>query len=298
MENKKAIIYAGMAVLLWSTVATAFKIALRNLQPFELMFYSSVFSTITLFIAVIIKQKFINFKYLKIKDYLLFAFLGLLVPFGYYSILFKAYDLLPAQIAQAINFTWPIAIVILSVIIKKEKLSILQFAAIFISFIGAYVVISGGNFNNIINFNIQGIIYAFLSVFIWATYWLINKELNYDMSIALFFIFLFGSIYALITNVIFYPMAIPQITDLIPALYIGLFEMSITFFVWLTALKSAKSTVIVNNIIYLTPFISLLIINFILKEIIKNSTIIGLFLIISGIVLQLILKNKNLLTKS
>lgn len=298
MENKKAIIYAGMAVLLWSTVATAFKIALRNLQPFELMLYSSVFSTITLFIAVIIKQQFINFKYLEIKDYLLFAFLGLLVPFGYYSILFKAYDLLPAQIAQAINFTWPIAIVILSVIIKKEKLSILQFAAIFISFIGAYVVISGGNFNNIINFNIQGIIYAFLSVFIWATYWLINKELNYDMSIALFFIFLFGSIYALITNVIFYPMAIPQITDLIPALYIGLFEMSITFFVWLTALKSAKSTVIVNNIIYLTPFISLLIINFILKEIIKNSTIIGLFLIISGIVLQLILKNKNLLTKS
>jgi len=298
MENKKAIIYAGIAVLLWSTVATAFKIALRNLQPFELMLYSSVFSTIILFIAVIIKQQFINFKYLKIKDYLLFAFLGLLVPFGYYSILFKAYDLLPAQIAQAINFTWPIAIVILSVIIKKEKLSILQFAAIFISFIGAYVVISGGNFNNIINFNIQGIIYAFLSVFIWATYWLINKELNYDMSIALFFIFLFGSIYALITNVIFYPMTIPQITDLIPALYIGLFEMSITFFVWLTALKSAKSTVIVNNIIYLTPFISLLIINFILKEIIKNSTIIGLFLIISGIVLQLILKNKNLLTKS
>ena len=293
MENKKAIIYAGIAVLLWSTVATAFKIALRNLQPFELMFYSSVFSTIILFIAVIIKQRFINFKYLKIKDYLLFAFLGLLVPFGYYSILFKAYDLLPAQIAQAINFTWPIAIVILSVIIKKEKLSILQFAAIFISFIGAYVVISGGNFNNIINFNIQGIIYAFLSVFIWATYWLINRELNYDMSIALFFIFLFGSIYALITNVIFYPMAIPQIADLIPALYIGLFEMSITFFVWLTALKSAKSTVIVNNIIYLTPFISLLIINFILKEIIKNSTIIGLFLIISGIVLQLTLKNQK-----
>lgn len=293
MENKKAIIYAGIAVLLWSTVATAFKIALRNLQPFELMLYSSVFSTIILFIAVIIKQRFINFKYLKIKDYLLFAFLGLLVPFGYYSILFKAYDLLPAQIAQAINFTWPIAIVILSVIIKKEKLSILQFAAIFISFIGAYVVISGGNFNNIINFNIQGIIYAFLSVFIWATYWLINRELNYDMSIALFFIFLFGSIYALITNVIFYPMTIPQIADLIPALYVGLFEMSITFFVWLTALKSAKSTVIVNNIIYLTPFISLLIINFILKEIIKNSTIIGLFLIISGIVLQLTLKNQK-----
>ncbi|MEA3500791.1 MAG: DMT family transporter [Candidatus Marinimicrobia bacterium] len=298
MENKKAIIYAGIAVLLWSTVATAFKIALRNLQPFELMFYSSVFSTIILFIIVVIKQQLINFKYLKIKDYLLFAFLGLLVPFGYYSILFIAYDLLPAQIAQAINFTWPIAIVILSVIMKKEKLSILQFIAIFISFIGAYIVISGGDFKNIINFNIQGIIYAFLSVFIWAVYWLINRELNYDMSIALFFIFLFGSIYALITNAVFYSIAIPKISELIPALYVGLFEMSITFFVWLIALKSAKSTAIVNNVIYLTPFISLLIINYILKEIIKNSTIVGLFLIISGIILQLILKNKKFYIKN
>lgn len=96
----------------------------------------------------------------------------------------------------------------------------------------------------------------------------------------------------------FYSIAIPTITELIPALYVGLFEMSITFFVWLIALKSAKSTAIVNNIIYLTPFISLLIINYILKETIKNSTIIGLFLIVSGIVLQLILKNKNSLIKN
>ena len=293
MKNKKAIIFAGIAVLLWSTVATAFKIALRNLQPFELMLFSSIFSTIILFFILIIKQQFKNLKYLKIKDYLLFAFLGLLVPFGYYSILFMAYDLLPAQIAQAINFTWPIAIVLLNIIMKKEKISIIQFLAIFISFIGAYIVISGGNFKNIINFNVQGIIYAFISVFIWAIYWFINKELKYDMSIALFLIFLFGSVYALITNILFFQITIPEVKDLIPALYVGLFEMSITFFVWLTALKSTKSIAVVNNIIYLTPFISLLIINLILKEIIKNTTIIGLFLIISGILLQLLLKTKT-----
>ncbi len=293
MENKKSLIFAGIAVLLWSTVATAFKIALRNLQPFELMLYSTIFSTIILFIIVIIKQQISSFKYLKIKDYLLFAILGLLVPFGYYSILFLAYDLLPAQIAQAINFTWPIAIVLLSVILKKEKLSILQFLAIFISFIGAYTVISGGNFNNIVNFNIKGILFAFLSVFIWTIYWFINKELKYDMSITLFLIFFFGSIYALITNIFFHQIAFPTINDLIPAFYIGLFEMSITFYIWLIALKSSSSTRLVNNVIYLTPFISLLIISFILKETINNSTIIGLLLIVSGIILQLICKNKK-----
>ncbi|MEA1986027.1 MAG: DMT family transporter [Candidatus Marinimicrobia bacterium] len=293
MQNNKSILFAVIAVLLWSTVATAFKIALRNITPFELMLYASIFSSITLLIIIILKQKFSIFKKLKTKDYLIFAGMGLLVPCAYYIILFKAYDLLPAQIAQTINFTWPIAIVIISVVIKKEQLSLLQFLALFISFFGAIIVISGGNFSDFIAFNSQGIILAFISVFIWAIYWLINRELKYDGIVALFIIFSFGSIFAIITNIIFFDNQIPRLIDLIPALYVGLFEMSITFFIWLVALKSTKSTALINNIIYFTPFISLLIINFILKETIKNTTIIGLFLIVFGIILQLLIKKSN-----
>ena len=42
--------------------------------------------------------------------------LGLVNPFLYYLVLFKAYDLLPAQEAQAINYTWALMLAFLSVI--------------------------------------------------------------------------------------------------------------------------------------------------------------------------------------
>ena len=43
------------------------------------------------------------------------AALGFLNPFLYYVVLFKAYDLLPAQEAQPLNYTWAITLAILFV---------------------------------------------------------------------------------------------------------------------------------------------------------------------------------------
>ena len=43
-NQRHAIYYALAAVFLWSTVATAFKLALQQLSPLQLVFYASVFS--------------------------------------------------------------------------------------------------------------------------------------------------------------------------------------------------------------------------------------------------------------
>ena len=48
------------------------------------------------------------------------------------------------------------------------------------------------------------------------------------------------------------------LAGLLGGVYIGLFEMGITFLVWLKALKNAKTTAHVVNLIYLVPFLSLL----------------------------------------
>jgi drug/metabolite transporter (DMT)-like permease len=74
------------------------------------------------------------------------------------------------------------------------------------------------------------------------------------------------------------------------AIYIGLFEMGITFVLWLYALKYSSTTAKVSNLIYLSPFISLIIIHFAVGETILPSTVAGLLMIISGIILQQYLK--------
>ena len=70
------------------------------------------------------------------------------------------------------------------------------------------------------------------------------------------------------------------------SVYIGIFEMGITFFFWLKALSLAATTDKVSNLVYFAPFISLLFVNFILKEHVYYTTPAGLLLIIGGILIQ------------
>ena len=51
-RDRRALLLGLAAVLLWSTVATAFKVALRYLDVFQLVFYASVTSALALLVAV------------------------------------------------------------------------------------------------------------------------------------------------------------------------------------------------------------------------------------------------------
>ena len=62
--------------------------------------------------------------------------------------------------------------------------------------------------------------------------------------------------------------------------------MSITFVIWLKALKFSSDTAKVSNLIYLAPFIGLFWINSTVGEAIHLSTIVGLVLIVGGILFQ------------
>jgi len=73
------------------------------------------------------------------------AALGFLNPFLYYVILFKAYSLLPAQEAQPLNWTWPIMLVLLSIVILKQPIRWVNVLAIVISFSGVLVISTRGD---------------------------------------------------------------------------------------------------------------------------------------------------------
>lgn len=55
--KQRSIIYSVSAVLLWSTVATAFKLALEGLSYDQLLFYSSLSSTIVLLIIMMFSDR-------------------------------------------------------------------------------------------------------------------------------------------------------------------------------------------------------------------------------------------------
>ena len=287
MENqKKAYIFAVSAVLLWSTVATAFKIALAYLNFIELLFFSSISSLTILLIIILIQNKFKLLFTNSKKEIAQSVLMGFLNPFLYYLILFKAYKLLPAQEALTLNYTWAILVVLLSIPLLKQKIRIINILALFVSFFGLIVIATHGSIINFKFSNKFGVALAIGSSLIWASFWLLNMKDKRDEIIKLFLSFFFGVIFISILGVSTNQISTINFTSYLSTVYIGFFEMGITFVLWLYALKYSNTTAQISNLIYLSPFLSLFFINLVIGEKILISTIVGLIFIVLGILLQ------------
>ncbi len=287
MDNqKKAYGYALATVLLWSTVASAFKITLRYLTFLEMLFLASLTSAVAIFGILCIQGKLGLLGGMTRREWLHSAFLGLLNPFAYYLILFKAYDLLPAQEAQPLNYTWPIMLVLLSAVILRQKIRAASMIAILLSFAGVLVVSTRGDLQSLRFTNPAGAALALSSSILWALFWLLNVKDTRDETLKLFLCFVFGTVYTFAAFALFSPLRCLPLQGLVGACYIGLFEMGITFVLWLKALTLSRSAAQVGNLIYLSPFVSLFFIAVTVGEPILPSTVLGLSLIMAGVLLQ------------
>jgi drug/metabolite transporter (DMT)-like permease len=289
-QHKLAYAYALVAVGFWATSATAFKLSLRHVDQLPLLLFASVASTGVFLAYLAVTGKWQQLRTFTARDFLWSAGLGLLNPFLYYVILFKAYSLLPAQEAQPINFVWPLTLVLLSIPLLGQRIRLASILAILISFTGVVVIATHPRTPaDIFAFRFSsapGVLLALGSTVIWALFWVINTKDRQDEAVRLFVNFVFASVYIVLLVLLLGQARLDDWWGLLGGLYVGLFEMGITFLVWLKALRSAKTTAHVVNLIYLVPFLSLLVIALVLGEKILPSTMVGLLLIVTGIVLQ------------
>lgn len=291
--QRTAYAYGLATVLLWSTVASAFKISLRHLDSVQLLCISTLVSTATLLLILALQGKLSALRGLNRKDIVRSALLGLLNPLFYYLILFKAYDLLPAQEAQPLNYTWAITLALLSIPLLGQRITARDFLAMGVSYLGVLTICTRGDVLGLSFADPLGAGLALASTVIWALYWIFNTRDRMDPTLRLFLNFVFGSLYILPTTWLLSDFTTVNLAGLLGATYVGVFEMGITFIFWLKALKLSRTTAQVGNLIYFSPFLSLIFIRVFVGEAILPSTIIGLALIIAGNILQKMRRTKQ-----
>lgn len=287
MKNQtKAYCYALATVLLWSTVASAFKLSLRVMDPMQLLLYASTTSLATLLIILAARGGIGKLTNMSRAQWLQSAALGAMNPFLYYVVLFKAYDLLPAQEAQPLNYTWAVTLALLSIPLLGQRIGLRELGALIVSYAGVVVISTHSDPLGMRFSDPLGVALALGSTIIWALYWIAGTRDKRDPVAGLTANFLFGTAYVFIATVL---TSDPIVTDwraLSGAAYVGVFEMGLTFVLWLSALRLSETTAKVGNLIFLSPFVSLLLIHHFVGEEILPSTIWGLALIVCGIALQ------------
>lgn len=290
-KNQRHAVWFGLAaVLCWSTVATAFKLSLTVLTPLQLTLVASLTSFLFLLLVVVAQGKLLAFFTVIRQQFLLSLVFGLINPCLYYWLLFNAYSLLPAQTAQAINYTWAIALTLLAVPLLKQRLRWFDLIAAGLCYLGVCVIAARGDLGSLHFVNFTGVMFALMSTLVWALYWIFNQRDSRDPVLGLCCNFFFATpvllIWCWFNNELFTLLGNTSWQGWAGGIYVGLFEMGLAFMLWLFALKKAVRMANVANLIFISPFISLVIIALVLQEVILGSTLIGLSLIMSGLISQ------------
>lgn len=288
-QDRQAILFGLGAVALWSTVATAFKVALAWMSPLELMWLAVLVSW-ALMGALVIKQG--NIATALRTGWKTAAWAGLMNPVAYYLVLFAAYDRLPGQEAMALNYTWALAMAFLAVPLLGQRLTRMDIVAGLVAYAGVWVIATRGAVLNVSFADPLGVVLALASTLLWALYWLLNAR---------------DSRSPLVGQWQNFSVGLPVLTLLLllgpgyqwhgwPAfgagVYVGLFEMGVAFILWQLAVHKVSRTAKVSNLIFLSPPVSLLLLFLVVGEPILPSTLIGLVLILLGLGLQQAQKNE------
>lgn len=285
-DQRKATLHALSAVLMWSTVASAFKLSLRHMDPAQLLFYSSLASTVCLGAILAAQGRLGLVMAMTRRQYIRPVLLGALNPFLYYLILFAAYDRLPAQLAQPINYTWAITLTLLSIPLLKQKISRRDLAAVFVGYAGVLVISTRGD---VAGMNVEsplGVGLALLSTVLWAFFWIVGARDDRDPVAGLLLNFA-ASLPMTLTVCLATTGLVPKSPlGYLGAAYVGVFEMGLAFALWLSAMRNAANTARIANLIFLSPFLSLVFIHFVVGEDILPSTFAGLVLIMAGLAIQ------------
>lgn len=291
-DKNKAIVYAAVAVLSWSTVATMFKITLKHFTYFEMLLVASFSALVVFAVAITVQKKWGELNTLTRSQWGWGMAMGLLNPVAYYLVLFKSYALLPAQVAQPINYSWPIVLLVLLAVIARKPIPKVKYIGMCLSLGGVTLISLGTGGVSGESLPVAGLLLALCSAFLWAAYWIVNNQnKKMDATVALFLSFLFGSVYLFVAALCI-GVDLSSTTGLLSAVYVGAFEMGIPFIFFGLAIRTTDNPALVNQMCYLSPFISLFLIHTFLGEQIYATTYGGLFLIVFGIVFNEYLAEK------
>ena len=272
-KQTQAYLYAAVTVLFWSTVATAFKLSLRHVGVDALVFYSSLVSVLVLLCITLATGRLGQLREWRIRDLRTSLGLGFLNPFLYYLVLFRAYDLLPAQEALTLNFIWPMVLALFSILLLRQPISVRAVAAMAISFAGVALIATRGDPLGLDLANPRGVALALGSTLIWTLYWIYGVKDRRDPVTRLLVNFVFGCGFSggflWLAGTLETPGAAGW-----PALPISARSRWASRSSPGSALKLSRTTAQVGQLIYLTPFLSLLMIALFVAH--PPSTVAGL----------------------
>ncbi len=275
-----------LSMIFWAFSFIWFKLANKTFGPLTIVFFRLVISVVLLSSYLYIKKKFIR---IKREDIKLFLMLAVFEPFLYF--LGESFGLtyVSATVGSVLISTIPVVAAIGAWIIFRERLRVINYAGIVLSFVGVLVFIINGD--GTITYNAKGISLLMLAVISAAGYNLTLSRLvgSYSPVFIVNFQNLLGS-------VLFLPLfmgfelkhltaASFSVSSLMPVIALAIFASCFAFILFAYSVRHmgvTRANVFTNFIPVFTAVFSFLI----LGDKLTLQNIAGMVIVISGLLMS------------
>jgi drug/metabolite transporter (DMT)-like permease len=278
-------IFIGLILtnIFWGASGVAVKVALNQLDFFEIVAYRFITAAVLLFLITLIWKGRQTFK-VKRRDLPLLALLAFLgIPLEF---LLQVVSLANTTVT---NFTLifclaPFFIIFGSAMLTKERVTRNKILGTVLAFIGvAFVVVSGGAG---LTANLLGDGIALLACIIWAAYTVVGKPINqrYTTVTVLNYVFIFGAL-EMLPFLMLSPLTVPTVFSSdtwISMVFLTIFCSLAAFFMYNDGVEKLPAST-VGMFIYLNPLAGVLLAAIVLGESVTALSFVGMALIILGI---------------
>lgn len=280
-RKTKSIIYVLICVLLWALIPVVSKLGQSNLDNHQFLFWSSAVSFLTFLIIILTRKKGKVILRLSTKDWIHSIVLGLLGTYLYYILLYFGYANAKGIEVLIIQYCWPIFVIVLSILILKERLNLRKVISIILGFFGVFMVLTKGKLSDIHFDNLFVDSIVLIAAFVFGLFSVLSKKIKID-SLPLVTIYFFtATIISFLSMITLSEFKLPTKETYLPILINGIFVNGISYIYWIGALKIGEASFIAP-FVFLTPVISTVLLILFFKEPFQLVYVVGMTSVILG----------------
>jgi len=283
-ESGKGTIYALLAVAMFATLGTGFKVAVNYLDSYSVVVWMGIFATLALFLYLAAEGQ-LRTVAAELRHRPLFFPLAGIIGLGVQQILcLRTYELIPASQAVILHYTYPLLMLLLARLIFREKSGWPAVVCVLLGFTGVCVlVLSGGSLGDV-RFS-AGVTVGLGTAFSFALFCVLIKHASFSITAGMFLFNLFGLLFLLCLLPFYRMQWTPDPGVMALLAYLGVFPTALAFILWNRALRMIP-TGRSSNCALLVPILSLICIALILKEQISAMQAIGMAIVLGSVFLN------------
>jgi len=277
------LLYAFTCVLIWSFIPIVSRFGQEGMDSFQFLFWSNLISAISVIIVALASGYRLTKLFILPKDVLIKVFVLGFLDCLFYLLLYYGYSIENGIAVLVIQYSWPLVIILLSVVLLKDKLAGRQIIGIIVGFIAVIITFTKGQITQLHVENPTALLLVFSGAFCFALMSVFSRQYSIDPYISTVWLFIFSTLTSFALLILFSEMQLPSKAAFWPTLVNGILINGVSYILWFKAMNTGHSAKIAS-VVFLSPVLSVLWLVLILNDVFEIAYAIGVLLvIISGV---------------